>query len=73
MSYGDEPRDTRPQADAVERSDADELRARAQRIRERSEELVAVLGEDHPLVAEARERATYLEAEAAQPGHIHLH
>jgi len=73
MSYGDEPRDTRPQADATARSDADELRAQAQRIRERSEELIAVLGEDHPLVAEALERAAYLEAKASRPSHINLH
>ena len=64
--------DTRPEAETTERSDADELRARAARIRERSEELVAALGPDHPLVAQALARAESLEREAANPRHIDL-
>ncbi|MGI9643018.1 MAG: hypothetical protein ACR2N9_09565 [Acidimicrobiia bacterium] len=60
------------QAEARARSDADELLARAARIRLRSSELVDSLGSEHPLVARALERAAYLEAEAARPGHIDL-
>ena len=57
---------------AVPRADADELLARAARIRERSQELIEALGADHPLVAEALVRAEALEREAARPGEIHL-
>lgn len=63
---------TREQAEVVERSDADELRARAARIRERSAELIAELGAGHPLVAQALEKAELLELEASRPAEIHL-
>lgn len=63
---------TREQAEVVERDDADELRARAARIRERSAELIAELGADHPLVAQAAEKAELLELEASRPAEIQL-
>ncbi len=63
---------TRERAEVVERSDSDELRARAARIRERSVELIAELGPDHPLVAQALEKADRLELEASRPAQIDL-
>ena len=62
----------RPEAEAIPRDDANERLARALRIRERSKELIAELGADHPLVAQALQRAEALEREAARPGEIHL-
>ncbi len=59
-------------AEVTERSDADELRARARRIRDRAQELIDELGAGHPLVAQAIDRAEALEREAAAPGQIHL-
>ena len=64
--------ETRREAHVVEHADADELRARATRIRERSAELIAELGADHALVAEALEKAEQLELEADRPSEIHL-
>jgi hypothetical protein len=62
----------RPEAETMPRDDANDLLARAMRIRERSKELIAELGADHPLVAQALQRADALEREAAHPGEIHL-
>lgn len=59
-------------AETLQLSRAQELLARAARIRERSTELSAALGPDHSLVAQAIERAEYLEREAATPDHIDL-
>ena len=64
--------DVRPQAEVVLTGEAVELLARAARIRERSQELVEALGADHPLVAEALERAAALEHRARKPGEIRL-
>lgn len=63
---------TREAAEAHPREDADDLRARARRIRTRSRELIDELGADHPLVAQALRRAEALELEADRPGHIDL-
>lgn len=65
--------DVRPQAEVVPTGEAVELLARAARIRERSQELVVALGADHPMVAEALERAAALEHQARKPGEIRLH
>ncbi|MGI9621877.1 MAG: hypothetical protein ACR2PK_03490 [Acidimicrobiales bacterium] len=64
--------ETRPQAEVEARDDENELLARALRIRERADELIAALGPDHPLVDQALQRADALEREARQPGQIHL-
>ena len=64
--------DTRPQIEIDERSDKDELLARAARIRERSQELIDTLGEEHPLVAQAVQRAEALERRAIHPDRIDL-
>lgn len=66
------PLGTRPEAEAHPRSDAEELLARAARIRERSQELIDELGPEHPLVAHAISRAEALENEAKTPGRIDL-
>ncbi len=63
---------TQSDAESVEREDADDLRAIAARIRDRSVELVDELGADHPLVKRALARAEALEREADKPGEIHL-
>ncbi len=63
---------TRPEAEPVARENADSLRARAARIRERSVELIDALGADHPLVSEALENARRLEREADAPSQINL-
>lgn len=63
---------TQHEAEAVPRTDADDLRARAGRIRERSVELIAELGDDHPLVKRALAKAESLEREADKPGEIQL-
>ena len=63
---------TRPEAETIPRPDADTLAARAARIRARSQELIDELGADHPLVAQALQRAEALEREARAPGDIHL-
>jgi hypothetical protein len=64
--------DTESEVEVIGRHDADDLQSRPQRIRDRSEELIAELGADHPLVAQALARAEALEREAAAPGQIHL-
>jgi hypothetical protein len=70
------PSRTEARADASADSpvdDRDERLVRAQRIKERSKELVEALGPDHPLVAAALERAESLERQARNPGTPHLH
>ena len=62
----------RPDAEVVARHDAEELRRRAARIRDRSTELATELGADHPLVLRALEKAEYLDHEASKPGEIRL-
>lgn len=66
------PVGTQPDIEVVPAHKVDDRRVRAQRIRERSEELVRELGADHPLVAAALQKAAALEREADHPGHIHL-
>ena len=63
---------TLPEAETIPRPDADTLAARAARIRARSQELIDEPGVDHPLVAQAIERAEALERESSAPGEIHL-
>ena len=64
--------DTRPEIEIEHAAGNQELLARANRIRERTQELIATLGEDHPLVAEARRRAEALERRAIHPNSIDL-
>lgn len=64
--------DTRPDIDIEHGSGHQELLARAARIRERSQELINTLGEDHPLVDQALRRAEALEHQAMHPDRIDL-
>ena len=64
--------DTRPEIEIEHGSGNRELLERAARIRERSRELIDTLGEDHPLVSQALQRAAALERKALHPDRIDL-